>query len=50
MSPSDVSEHEFDADEAAGAGGQWWGDAFHMTPGDLHVKHFHEPNDRDYDS
>jgi hypothetical protein len=28
----------------------WWGREFHMTPGDLHVKHFAEPNDRDYES
>jgi hypothetical protein len=27
-----------------------WGDTFHVTPGDVHVKHFLEPNDRDYES
>jgi hypothetical protein len=31
-------------------GESWWGGAFHVTPGDLHVKHFAEPNDRDYES
>jgi hypothetical protein len=28
----------------------WWGQTFHLTPGDVHAKHYEEPNDRNYDS
>jgi hypothetical protein len=38
------SKHE------APLGDDWWGESFHMTPGDVHIKHFSEPNDRYYDS
>jgi hypothetical protein len=50
----EISADQFDGlrrqDEGMGSSGPWWGRSHHLTPGDVHTKHYDEPNDRQYDS